>query len=52
MNVDIERNFYEAGPRKERRQKGGKKSRYLLVIPKTLKIFWKMQSEIELLKSL
>lgn len=50
MNVDIERNSYESGPRKERRQKGGKKSRYLLVIPK--KIFWKMESEIELLKSL
>lgn len=28
MNVDVERKFFKAGPRKERRQKHGKKSRY------------------------
>lgn len=28
MNVDIERDFYEAEPRKEKRQKGGEKSRH------------------------
>ena len=28
MNVDVERKFYKAGTRKERRQKRGKKSGY------------------------